>query len=230
MIAIIDTRMPKKAKETLMKRFPTIELPPSPDLDSRVASHPDMLMFSSNGRLFINENYFNITKDLFKIKDIDIIRCDGKLSEKYPDDIAFNCFISNGTLFGNISHTAKEIITFANEQGISKKAVSQGYAKCSTVVLGNDRIITADKSIYKAYTQNSDRALLVSPKGVSLNGYNCGFIGGATGVLDKEIFFSGDISLHPDYQKIQEFTKKLGYKITSLSNEPLYDVGTILFI
>ena len=230
MIAIIDNRMPEKAKESLHRRFPIIELPSSPDLDERVASHPDMLMFPAKEKLFIDKNYFDLTRNLFSLKHIDIIECDLRLTKKYPSDIAFNCFISNGTLYGSITHTAKEITAFANEHDISRKNVKQGYAKCSTVVLGNDGIITADRSIYTAYTENSDNALLVSPDGVSLNGYDCGFIGGASGVCNKEVFFCGDISSHPDFERILAFCKKLGYSVTSLSDEPLYDVGTIIFI
>ncbi len=230
MIAIIDKRMPKKAKAKLSEHFKIIELPPSQHLDTRVASHPDMLMFYLNGKLFINRDYLSATGNLLRIKGVEIIECDGSLSHDYPNDIAFNCFVSNNALFGNTRHTANEIISFANKCGLEQKPVKQGYAKCSTVVLGDDGIITADQTIYKAYTENSGNALLISPSGIALDGYDCGFIGGASGVYNKEIFFCGDVSLHPDYEMILDFTKRLGYKITSLSDEPLYDVGTIFFI
>ena len=230
MNAIIDGRMSKKAKARLSERFSLIELPPYPLLDKRVASHPDMLMLYSSGKLFVCKDYLMSSGDILKIDGTKIIECDVSLKSEYPFDIAFNSFISSKCLFGSIRYTARELLDFSCEQGINQCNVKQGYSKCSTVVLGDDGIITADKSIYEAYKKISGNALLISPDGVALNGYDRGFIGGASGVCNKEVFFCGDIGLHPDSEKIIDFCNDLGYTVTSLSDEPLYDVGTIIFI
>ena len=230
MNAIIDGRMSKKAKTRLSERFNLIELSPSPDLDKRVASHPDMLMLYSGEKLFVSRDYVDSMGDILRINGVENVKCDVKLKKEYPYDIAFNSFIARNTLFGYTKHTAKDLLEFADKQGLCTCNVKQGYAKCSTVVLGDDGIITADKSIYEAYTRISDNALLISPDGVALDGYDRGFIGGASGVCNHEVFFCGDIGLHPDCKKIIDFCNSLGYTVTSLSDEPLYDVGTIIFI
>ena len=46
---------------------------------------------------------------------------------------------------------------------------------------------------------------------------------------EKTVFFCGDAKKHQDYDKIYDFCSACGYEIISLSDEPLYDVGTIFF-
>jgi hypothetical protein len=48
-------------------------------------------------------------------------------------------------------------------------------------------------------------------------------------VLEDTVYFTGDISSHPDAERIAEFCKAHKKKIISLSSEPLNDVGGIFF-
>ena len=52
--------------------------------------------------------------------------------------------------------------------------------------------------------------LAVSPAGVRLDGYNCGFIGGATGADKENVYFCGNVDLHPDGERIKAFCEKHG--------------------
>ena len=47
--------------------------------------------------------------------------------------------------------------------------------------------------------------LLVEPGFVKLRGADTGFIGGASGRVDDEIVFNGDLSAHPNLKKITAF-------------------------
>ncbi len=228
MLAVIDPRMPRSAKESLNKICRSVELPPFSALDARVASHPDMLLFKFGKKLLVCREYYREAKAeidfIINESSLELILTDDKLGNGYPQDIAFNAFIINGTVVGNTEFVSKEIKNLCR----AEKRVKQGYAKCSSVVL-DSAVITADKGIFTAAKELGAGALLISPNGVRLDGYDCGFIGGASGVWGNRVIFCGDVSAHGDFNKISEFCSAHGYEVISLSHEPLYDVGTILF-
>ena len=233
MIAVIDPRMPSSAKEQLKKICEVAELPPFSALDGRVASHPDMLLFISGGKLFTSKEYYKEAKDVIDgiiLKTaLALALTNDVLGNKYPDDVKFNVFTTQDSIVGSIANISEEIKKHAYARGWDIKNVNQGYAKCSTVVLKN-AVITADKGIYNQARELGANGLLISAGGVTLEGYGCGFIGGASGVFENKVFFCGNIMLHPDGKSIVDFCEALGYEIISLSNAPLYDVGTITFI
>jgi len=229
MIAVIDPRMPRSAKARLKEICEVVELPPFSVLDGRVASHPDMLIFRFDGKLFVCREYYEEAREtidcIIKKTDLELIVTSDRLGKNYPEDVKFNAFILNSAIVGNIEHISEEIKSYFKVQ----KNVRQGYAKCSSVVL-DGAVISADRGIYTAALELGADALLISPDGVKLDGYDCGFIGGASGVCGNNVFFCGDITKHGDFSKISDFCSRHGYEVISLSDEPLYDVGTIIFI
>lgn len=233
MVAIIDNRMPFSAKARLKEIYEVIELPPFSALDARVASHPDMLMFELDGKLFVCEQYYSEAKEsidkIIQATDLELMLTNDLLSAQYPHDVKFNAFVLKGAMIGNTSNISQEIKKHANYLGIVQANVKQGYAKCSTVVL-DGAVISADNGICKTARELGADTLLVSSGGVALEGYDCGFIGGASGVCGNQVFFCGDITKHKDFESIATFCAAHGYEVTSLSDEPLYDVGTIMFL
>ena len=108
--------------------------------------------------------------------------------------------------------------------------VKHGYAKCSICSVGENAIITADPSIAKTAKKNGIDVLKTEASHTRLDGYDCGFIGGASGDDGENIYFCGNLEKHPDGEKIKEFCKKHGRGVVCLSDEPLYDYGTLFFI
>lgn len=233
MIAVIDQRMPCSAKARLREICEVIELPPFLALDARVASHPDMLIFELGGRLFVNKDYYTEAKleidSIINATSLSLTLTNDAFGKNYPEDIKFNAFRIGDFLVGNTEYISEDLKDCSSRLGIKEATVKQGYAKCSTVVL-KDAVISADKGICDAVRAIGFDALQISSDGVLLNGYGCGFIGGASGVWKDKVFFCGDIELHPDSNRIRDFCAAHGYRTVSLSDEPLYDVGTILFL
>ncbi len=146
------------------------------------------------------------------------------LSGGYPSDCAYNCFVSDGVAYGG--KNADVVIKESVESFIT---VAQGYAKCSTVVLGGGRFITSDPSVATALTDSGKEVLKVSNGGIRLNGYSCGFIGGCTGVLANNILaVTGNAELLADYSAIRYFCAVFGINVISLSEDPPYDYGGLL--
>ena len=105
----------------------------------------------------------------------------------------------------------------------------QGYTKCSTVVVDSRSLITADQGIAAACSKAEDLDVLLVQEGhVALEGYDTGFIGGASGRVGDEIIFNGDLSAHPDFQKIKDFIEERGLECKWLPEYPLTDIGTIM--
>ena len=210
-------------------------LPRNASLPLPVSSHADMLIFELGGCVFAERRYVDYASDIFnKIADwgYKVVLCDVSLGNKYPQDIAFNIATCDNTLFGNIKYNAAEVIEFAKSKAFKLQSVNQGYTKCSTVVLGNKAVITADDGIAKSAISNGLQVLKInnSPDSVTLNGYNYGFIGGACGVVNNKIYFSGDINLHPDGKNIINFCNSLGFETINLTAEKLVDIGGIIFL
>ncbi len=235
MIAITDSRTPAASLSRLGELgFEIISLPRADHLAEPVSAHPDMLIFMGLGGLFCHNIYYHSNKEIIDVlakkTGLELVLSNEQTSAEYPYDVLFNCVLLGDKLLCNVNTVSKLILERAKLQGLEIIHTNQGYTKCSVCKVDNNAIITSDKSIYKACATRVVDVLLVSPDGVELDGYSCGFIGGASGNDGKNIYFCGNISLHPDGEKIVEFCKSHGKNVISLSDEALYDVGSILFI
>ena len=159
-----------------------------------------------------------------------IIRCDAAadaLGMEYPHDIPFNAACTGRYFVHNLKYTAPELLEAAKEMGMTLVNVKQGYAKCSTVVVDEDSIITYDMGIAAACSKAGMDVLTVEPGHVLLSGYNTGFIGGASGRVGDSVYFNGDLTAHPDHSRIIEFIESKGLNVISFPGWPLTDIGSI---
>lgn len=195
-----------------------------------VCGHPDMMLCKLSDYDYVAEAGFSI---FFKahFPDRNIIAGTSRLSDKYPLDIAFNCARVGDCLFCNASYTDKAILEYCEKNGIKIINIRQGYAKCSICVVADNAIITADRGVFNKARENGIDALLTENRGIVLDGFNEGFIGGATGLLEKDLLaVNGNLDLHKDRDAIRLFCKSHGVEVISLSDEPITDIGTIIRI
>ena len=61
-----------------------------------------------------------------------------------------------------------------------------------------------------------------------LSGYDYGFLGGASGLADGVLWFAGDLSRHPDFDKIMDFLDRREIAVRWFPDIPLTDVGSII--
>ncbi len=185
--------------------------------------HTDMQALIIHGTAFVPEDCTN-TAEALKAFGYKIVHCKA-LSKKYPDNILLNVALIGDKLFCKESAVAEEIKNFSIENNIKIVNVNQGYTKCSTLVLSNNAIITADETIYKAALNNSINVLKISPGYIYLQGADYGFIGGCSGVIGDTVYFFGDINTHPESMKITEFITKQGMSYVSLNKGIMKDIG-----
>lgn len=234
MTAVVDSRIPVAAERALTERgFTICKLPPHPSLPPPAASHPDMLVFFAQDAILCTRSYHAIAqKELETVsraaqRPIGILS--GEVSDAYPHDILLNAAPMGDRLLCLPTHTANEIT--ARYRVIP---VKQGYAKCSTLPVGEGALITADPSIARAAHANRIDVLSVRAGYVSLTGYDTGFLGGAASFAPyfptREILFCGALTSHPDGEAIRAFCNERGFETVSLSKEELTDIGTIFLI
>lgn len=234
-IALVDFRIPQDALRALSSYADKIFLlPPFSRLQKPVSAHPDMLIFVTENEIITNKRYAeenpNLFQELSNLSTYKIVFDETELAPAYPADVRFNCFCAGGRLFGLIPALSEKITEWAGKHSVPMINIRQGYAKCSVCVISHNAVITEDPLIEKAMIESGVDVLRVSSGHVALDGYNCGFIGGASGADGENVYFCGDISNHPDYYKIEKFCRQHNKNCISLWDGRLYDIGTIFFL
>lgn len=231
-ILAVDYKISADSERTLTRMgYNLLKICENKMLDVTVSSHPDMTMSVMGDTLFVDSAIYNSFINI----NVNAVKCSRGFSSEnklnYPYDIEYNCVQVGSNLICNKKYTNGKILEFAKKNGIRIIDSKQGYAKCSTCVVSDNAIITEDDSIERCASENGIDVLKISKGFVKLEGYDYGFIGGASGLIEKNLLaFNGDISKHPDFQKIFKFCYKYSVGIISLSADALYDIGSIIRI
>lgn len=210
-----------------------IKIHKHPKLYTAIESHPDIVVCQIENRLFVEEHtlcdvYKNNPDLKARLSCLDIIDTPRLSNGKYPHDIGLNLAYTGRFAIHNFKHTENELLNFLGSKEIEMIQISQGYSKCSILIVDEDSIITGDTGIYNQ-VKDKLNCLLVDQGNILLKDMEYGFIGGASGKYKDEIWFYGDIYSHPDYEKIAEFISSRGFRIKGFSGFPLEDIGSIIF-
>lgn len=234
MICVCDYRTPKGVLDSLKKEFEIIQLPPDTSLPEAVNGHSDLLIFKIDNKLVTRKNYYRTAKDKIDLicdkGGLELVLSEAEAGEEYPSDCGLCAAVSGRIMICRKASTDVEILRLADDPGYNLLNVPQGYSKCSCAVLADGSIITADRGIAKVTLENGIDTLLITEGNIELPGYAYGFIGGATGLCENTLYFCGNLESHPDHTAIEEFARKHSTKCVSLSEEKLYDIGSLLFI
>jgi len=234
--AVLDCRIPRECERALKGYgYDTVKLRGAEYLAPEVASHPDMIILPIGDKLFCHARYLarkecnDTVAEIASRANFTVHATAEQTCDKYPRNVLFNAAVVGDILICS-DHTSKDAICEAERRNMTLVKVKQGYGKCSSAVIGDSTIITADAGISRAAKENGIDVLLISAGGVDLPGYDTGFIGGTCGYDDGKLFFCGDLSLHPDGKRITEFCASHGCQAVSLcKGMKLFDVGTIFF-
>ena len=206
------------------------EILPSVAVDSLappVSAHPDMALCKIEDTWVAEKTAYDY---YCKVLPEETVLCgEVVLGRNYPKDIAYNVLISEHTAFANVQHMDSVLKRVLEKKNFSMISVKQGYAKCSVAVAGKC-MITADTGIKTQAERNGFSVLLISQGDVCLSGYDYGFIGGASGLIDHTLFFFGDVTKHRDFEKIKGFLEENRVAFTYIPDFPLTDVGTLIGI
>ncbi len=228
-IAVIDCRAEKKTIDTLesvgLRVIPTAKTA----LYDSIATHADIqIHYLGNNRFICAGEVFSHYSKLLG-SDFELIKGSAPLGTDYPHDIPYNAAALRNFLICNTRYTATEILS--EYKSMSKKilSVKQGYSKCSICTLSDNAIITSDAGIAKKAYENGIDTLKIKEGFIKLRGLDYGFIGGATGLTEKNVLaVNGDINTHPNAVEIQRFLKKHNTRILKLKDGFLEDIGSVI--
>ena len=225
MLAYLSQNADKRIHDALKQEgFEALPLAPFDVLSNPVDTHADMLLLSVGDVVFVHKDY-KIDLSTFK----NVIQIDEPMGAKYPNDILLNIAIVGKNVFANTKYASKTVLEYLQKHGFCVHHVAQGYTHCSTCIVGENAIITADSSIIEAAKKVGVDALKIDEGHISLPPYNHGFIGGACGLHADKIYFCGSLDCHPNGNEIRDFCLKHGKIAIALANIPLTDIGGILF-
>ncbi|WBW49229.1 hypothetical protein O6R05_04250 [Peptoniphilus equinus] len=149
------------------------------------------------------------------------------IASPYPGHVQLNIAVFGKWVIHNMKVTPEPVRAFYERQGYHFIHVAQGYTKCNLVV-GRRSLITSDVGIYRTLKDIAP-ILLVESEHVALKGFNYGFLGGASGLINDTLVFAGSLERHPSYARIVKFLDRQGESWTQLQG-PLVDVGTLIQI
>ncbi len=196
-----------------------------------VNTHPDMQIhfISSDFAVvapYVYEYYRNILP-----ASITLIKGDKDPQNTYPGDCAYNVAKMGNKIIGNHKYTDFKIMEVYRNMGYEFINVKQGYTKCNMCIVDENSVITEDKGLYNTLTPYGFDVLLLNTHSIKLNGFDYGFIGGATGFIKPACLgFLGNLSLHPEEKQIKNFLKERNVDIISLLLTDFFDFGSLMYL
>ncbi|NLM13959.1 MAG: hypothetical protein GX209_09470 [Epulopiscium sp.] len=204
-----------------------IEIQPLDIVYESINHHPDIFLFCGDEKIYISKEQYECIKDqLHPSLPIEVL--ENQLGYKYPETVSFNGLLLGRHFIHNLNYTSSVILEDMKKMKKNLIHVKQGYTRCSALPINDSSIITSDAGIAKAVTSHGIDVCLIQPRFILLPGQLYGFIGGTGGRVNDTIYFAGDISKHPDCEKIKRFIYGKGLDIVYDSNYSLIDVGSIL--
>ncbi|AWZ49144.1 hypothetical protein C3495_10095 [Clostridiaceae bacterium 14S0207] len=208
--------------------YKIIKVPSCNKLYNAIKGHPDILLHIQDKNSIIVHK--DIPKDfitLLKNNSFNVTLSSYSLDSKYPNDIFLNAVSFKNYFIHNLSYTDPILLKLNNYKKLIN--VKQGYTKCSTCIVNENSIITSDTNIAKHLTANNFNVLLLPPGDIILEGLDYGFIGGCSGLIEKNVLaFYGDLSYYKYGKEVLNFLKENKVEPLYLRNGKLIDRGSIL--
>ena len=224
---IVAENLPEKSLKILKEYGKIVRTKSNKNLMKGLDTHTDILVHPlPSGELVVDRENLEYYKKFFPDKKV--IPSHSILEKEYPKDVPLNAFTFKNYFIHNLKFTDKVLLDYYKNSGYEMINIKQGYGKCSCLVT-NDFIITSDGGIYESL-RDFIPIYKINHGEIRLQNFNYGFIGGASGVLGKKIFFTGDFSHHSSHEEILKIIKKYNYEIEILSKDPIEDFGSIYFI
>ncbi|XOQ49031.1 MAG: PALP domain-containing protein [Eubacteriales bacterium] len=228
-LAAMSGTYPKIIDALRKRNITVLPVRPCKNLSLPVCTHADMLCHPLGNTAIVVAKGEEYLKTALEHYGFHPVYSHSTLEKNYPKDVALNAARVGAKLIANPKSLDAVIVDYCNKKQIAILSAKQGYAKCSSVIVSENAIITEDASIAAAAAGADIEVLKIRPGFVALPGYEYGFLGGACGMIGKNrLAFAGAIEAHPDFLKIKAFCDHKNVQLISLTKDPLTDVGGIL--
>lgn len=216
----LKEKISRKFKTTYINSFALSTLPPP------LNTHPDIQIHFLSPKIAIcaPECYEYYLRAFGKNKG-KLLKGSSVPGGTYPSDTAYNIARVGRHVFCNTRFAESMIIDYYLKNGFDIHHINQGYAKCCMCIADDKTVITEDSGIYNTLVKIPDiNVLLIKPGNVTLSGYSHGFIGGASGLINSTIVFTGRLP-----EEVREFLKSRRIEFFEASDSGLIDFGSIIY-
>ncbi len=228
---LISQRANQQLKNMLQEEgHRLIEIKPTSFVYDAISSHPDIYACFLENQLIISPQQYQLIGEQLKSITADVSIGKTQLDKTYPANIPFNGVQVGSFFIHNLKHTDSKVLEIAKLHQLTHISVKQGYTKCNLVVVDQNSVITSDLGLSNALIHFGIKVLVIQKGFVSLSGFPYGFLGGASGRIGDSVFFSGNLSTHPDHTQIRSFIENRGVGVVDIPNMLLEDIGSIIEI
>ncbi|NLD46776.1 MAG: hypothetical protein GX660_06195 [Clostridiaceae bacterium] len=228
---LVDGRIDKNIEAGFEKNgISVIKTELYPALYAAVSYHPDIVFHHLGGNRIIHapDTSINVIKRLSGL-GFELVAGNSELCRNYPGNIRYNAARVGNIAFHNTKYTDAVLRENLENMGVELVHVNQGYAKCSVSIVDENSIITMDKGIARTAEAKGLEVLVIEEENIRLPGLDKGFIGGSTGLLDRNKWaITGNIEKLASFYKVYDFLHKKGIEIVCLSKEDVIDIGSII--
>lgn len=229
---LIDGRISLCCESTLTSMgIRLIKTRPYDGVYHAICGHPDVMFHHVDCESIVYAKGISLSllEELTRL-GFNMIKGETALGSVYPYNIGYNVARVGSLAFHNLKYTDYILKKELDKRGIKMIHVNQGYAKCSVAVIDEKSIITADMGIAKAAGKNGIDVLLIPQnEKIMLPGLDRGFIGGSSGMIDKNKWaIAGNLERLSCAGDILAFLNKRDIEVISLSDEEVTDVGSFI--
>lgn len=210
------------------KRYGLVEIRKTDAVYDAISDHCDIYLCKIGNELVVAPVQLPLIRKELLGCGVRIYQGADRVGFRYPANIRYNAAQVGHNLIHNTNHTDPAILNIARELGLKLIHVRQGYTKCNLVIVDDHSVITSDMGLAAALAKHGIDILPVSQGHVKLRGMPYGFLGGASGRVGYEVIFNGNLSAHPDFEKIESFIRDRGLRATWFEEYPLEDIGSII--
>lgn len=233
-VPLFSSALPEDTKTEIARHLPYAQfLPPDPALPEPICHHPDTLVCTIPGFLFLPQVYYQTNRIFFDAlaahSGVIICPLPGIHGKRYPEDAGYNACLCGRYCIGKLDALSPGITDKALQAGYTPVSVRQGYTACACLVLQNT-LFTADPSVQRTCASLTGISVCsLPPLPVKLPGYACGFIGGCGGLCGNVLYWFGRPN-HIDLAPVHTYCRQHGITECplSVSDTPgLWDYGGI---
>lgn len=228
MPAIISSKAPAAALERLSQVTGTILFDSEGIVYDAISCHPDIFFCQAGDTLIYASQTPQKYIDRLSSSGVKLVEGHSILGQKYPSTASFNAVCTDDSMIHNLRLTDRSILSLT--ASLDHIHVEQGYCRCNLLSVGKGCFITSDRGIQTKLQEEGFTVLFAGPEGILLPGFKHGFFGGACGIRDNTVYFTGSLHHYPEGKKVREFLSSNGFEITELYDGPLFDGGGILFV
>ncbi len=228
MLIIGDARLPEPVKKKLSAKGTFVPFSTQGLVYNALSGHPDIFFCQYGSFLAVAPNLPEKYIDLLTQYRVSFKKGKHPVGKNYPETAYYNAVISKQYFIHNPRLSDPVFRRFFQEK--KTIAVKQGYVRCNTLPLKNNVYLTSDKGILKALQKVHAEVHYFSPKGILLEGFDHGFLGGCLGILENTVFITGNLVRYAEGKRLYALLKGLNYRVEELYNGPLIDGGGIFFL